>query len=124
MIKGFDGVTVWGSDLNRLLPFYRDIIGFPVAMESPGFVILGEFDGPRICVGTHSEISGHASDRHRWLLRLECDDIHAEVARLKGHGVPIYEEPNHQGGGFWLATCEDPDGNLVQLNYWDKEFAQ
>jgi lactoylglutathione lyase len=119
MIKGFDGVSLWSSDLNNLLPFYRDLMGFPVALESPGFVILGDFEHARICLGTHSEVSGTARDQYRWLLRLESDDIRADVARLKAAGVPIVEEPNDQGGGFWLATCKDPEGNLVQLNYWE-----
>jgi len=120
MITGFDGVSLWSSDLDNLLPFYRDLMGFPVALESPGFVILGDFDRPRLCLGTHSEVRGRPADPHRWLLRLETDDIHADVSRLKAAGVRFIEEPNEQdGGGFWLATCQDPEGNLVQLNYWE-----
>ena len=119
VIKQFDGVSLWSSDLQHLLPFYRDLMGLPVALESPGFVILGDFESPRICIGTHSEVRGPNPDPHRWLLRLTSDDIHAEVARLRAAGVPIIEEPNDQGGGFWLATCKDPEGNLVQLTYWE-----
>ena len=118
MIKRFDGVSLWSSDLQNLLPFYRDIMGLPVALDSPRFVILGDFENPRLCLGSHSEVSGPSTDPHRWLVRLESDDIHADVARLKGLGVEIVEEPNDQGGGFWLATCQDPEGNLVQLNHW------
>jgi lactoylglutathione lyase len=118
MIKRFDGVSLWSSDLNRLLPFYRDVMGLPVALESPRFVILGDFENPRLCLGSHSEVHGPASDPYRWLVRLESDDIDADVARLRAQGVEIVEEPNDQGGGFWLATCKDPEGNLVQLNYW------
>jgi predicted enzyme related to lactoylglutathione lyase len=119
MITKFDGVTLWSSDLNNLLPFYRDVMGLPVAMESPGFVIMGDFENPRLCIGTHSEVHGKPVDVHRWLLRLSSDDIHADVRRLKELGVPVVEEPNDQGGGFWLATCKDPEGNLVQLTHWE-----
>ena len=41
--------------------------------------------------------------------------LHGDTARLKAAGVRFIEEPNNQGGGFWLATFEDPDGNLIQL---------
>jgi predicted enzyme related to lactoylglutathione lyase len=119
MITRFDGVTVWSSDLQNLLPFYRDVMGLPVAMESPRFVILGDFEHPRLCIGSHSEVQGPTADRYRWLIRLDSDDIHADVARLKADGVPVIEEPNDQGGGFWLATCSDPEGNLVQLTHWE-----
>ena len=124
MIKRFDGVSLWSSDLQNLLPFYRDLMGLPVALNAPGFCILGDLENPRLCIGSHSEVSGPTTDAHRWLVRMESDDIHADVARLKAAGVPIVEEPNSQGGGFWLATCKDPEGNLVQLTYWESEAAR
>ncbi len=117
MIKKFDGVSLWSSDLQNLLPFYRDTLGFEVALESPRFVILGG-RGQGLCIGSHSEVNGRPSDPHRWLLRVESDDIHADYARLTASGVEFVEEPNDQGEGFWLATCKDPEGNLIQLNHW------
>jgi predicted enzyme related to lactoylglutathione lyase len=120
MITRFDGVSLWSSDLQNLIPFYRDIIGLPVALENPRFVIFGDLESPRLCIGSHSEVRGGTTDPHRWLVQLQSDDIHADVARLKRADVPFVEEPNEQsGGGFWLATCKDPEGNLVQLNYWE-----
>ena len=41
MIKQFAGASIWSEDPNNLLPFYRDVLGLKVAMESPGFVQLG-----------------------------------------------------------------------------------
>ena len=124
MIKGFDGVTLWSSDLNQLLPFYRDLMGLPVALESPGFVILGEFENPRLCIGTHSEVHGRPADPYRWLLRFESTDLRADLDRLRAAGVEIIEGPNDQGGGFWLGTVKDPEGNLVQLTYWEPGAAR
>ena len=121
MITRFDGMTIWSSDINRLLPFYRDTMGLPVALESPGFVILGDIEQPSLCLGTHSEVAGRNPDRHRFLAQLRTDDIHEEVRRLSAAGVSVYQQPEHQGGGFWIATCEDPDGNFVQLTHMGEE---
>ena len=121
MIKRFDGATLWSSDLNRILPFYRDTMGLSVGLESPGFVILGDLEQPTLCLGTHSKVHGPNPDPHRFLVQLATDDIHAEVLRLAKAGIPIFQQPEHQGGGFWIATCEDPDGNLVQLTHMGKE---
>jgi predicted enzyme related to lactoylglutathione lyase len=121
MITRFDGVTIWSGDLDRLLPFYRDTMGLPIALESPGFVILGDIEQPSLCLGTHSEVRGPNPDRHRFLVQLRTDDIHSEVRRLGDAGIAIYQQPAHQGGGFWIATCEDPDGNLVQLTHMGEE---
>jgi predicted enzyme related to lactoylglutathione lyase len=49
------------------------------------------------------------------MVGLLTDDLHGDTARCKAAGVRFIEELNDQGGGFWLATFEDPDGNLIQL---------
>src|SRR4029453_13836883 len=54
MIIGVRGTTVWSEDLNRLLPFYRDRLGLPVAIDTPGFVVLGRSDAHALALGTHS----------------------------------------------------------------------
>ena len=55
------------------------------------------------------------------MVGLRTDDIQADTARLQAAGVRFIEEPNDQGEGFWLATFEDPDGNLVQLYQFARE---
>ena len=45
MITGLRGATIWSEDLNRLLPFYRDVLGLPVTLLVDGcsapFVTVG-----------------------------------------------------------------------------------
>ena len=49
MIKGLRGATIWSEDLNNLLPFYRDLLGFDITFRGPtpedGF--FGKGDGLR-----------------------------------------------------------------------------
>ena len=40
MIKGLRGATIWSEDLNNLLPFYRDVLGFKVGLQIDGFAVL------------------------------------------------------------------------------------
>ena len=35
MIKGLRGASIWSEDLDNLLPFYRDLLGLPVAIQIP-----------------------------------------------------------------------------------------
>ena len=58
MITGVRGATIWSEDLNTLLPFYRDVLGLPVAIDTPGFVVLGRGDSHTLALGTHSEVRG------------------------------------------------------------------
>jgi lactoylglutathione lyase len=114
MIKGLSGATIWSEDLNRLLPFYRDVLGLPVRMDSPQFVVFGTAEGPALGLGTHSEVRGSTTDPARHMVGLASDDIQADWKRLQGAGVKFIEAPKNYGN-LWIATLTDPDGNLVQL---------
>jgi predicted enzyme related to lactoylglutathione lyase len=115
MITNLDWVTIWSQDLNILLPFYRDMLGLHVREQSPGFVVLGgERDGPGVCLGTHSEVKGRASDPYRHMLGLLVDDLDAEYRRLAAAGVSFLERPTRYTRAR-MATLMDPEGNIVQL---------
>ena len=116
MIKNLAGVSRWSSDLNNLLPFYRDVLGLKVVDQSPGFVLLGEnLDVPTLGLGTHSEVRGKNSDPARHMVGFESDDLMGDWKRLKEAGVEFIEEPTEYGGEVLIATLKDPEGNLVQL---------
>ncbi len=115
MILGLGGATIWSEDIGNLLPFYRDVVGMQVGIGTPDFVVFGDQTRPALAIGSHSEVRGRTAEPARHMVGLLTDDIQADTARLKAGGVRFIEEPNDQGGGFWLATFEDPDGNLIQL---------
>jgi predicted enzyme related to lactoylglutathione lyase len=114
VIKRLAGASIWSEDLHNLLPFYRDVLGLPVSIESPGFVVLGDPNGVSLGLGTHSEVQGRTREPARHMVGFESDDVVGECARLKAAGVEFIEEPNQQEG-MWIATCKDPEGNFVQL---------
>jgi predicted enzyme related to lactoylglutathione lyase len=114
MIRGLRGATIWSEDLNNLLPFYRDTLGLPVALQVPGFVVLGELGAPTLALGTHSEVHGLNADPARHMVGLATDDLAADWKRLKGAGVEFVEDPTEYGT-LRIATLKDPEGNLLQL---------
>jgi len=114
MIKGLSGATIWSEDLNKLLPFYRDVLGLTVRLQTPGFVVFGEAGAPALALGTHSEVRGRNADPARHMVGFLTDDITADWKRLKGAGVEFAEDPKDYGN-LWLATLKDPEGNLLQL---------
>ena len=117
MIKKFAGASIWSEDLNKLLPFYRDMLGLKVVQESEGFVVLGEEnpESATLGLGTHSEVHGRNSDPARHMIGLESDDLAADYQRLKEAGVEFIEDPTEYGDDMSIATLKDPEGNLVQL---------
>ena len=114
MITGLRGASIWSEDLNNLLPFYRDVLGLTVSVQTPGFVVLGAREAPALALGTHSQVRGRNTDPARHMVGLATDDITADCKRLKDAGVEFVEDPKDYGN-LWVATLEDPEGNLVQL---------
>ncbi len=116
MIKQFAGASIWSENLNNLLPFYRDVLGLKVAMQTPGFVQIGEDrpDAPALGLGTHSEVHGANPDPSRHMVAFLSDDLNADWKRLKEAGVEFVEDPTDYGD-IRIATLKDPEGNLVQL---------
>ena len=114
MINGLGGATIWSSDLKNLLPFYRDVVGLQVTVDTPEFALLGQEGQPSLGLGTHSEVRGKASDPYRHMVGFRTDDIRADTERMKKAGTEFIEEPNQQDG-LMLATFRDPEGNICQL---------
>ena len=114
MIKGLRGATIWSEDLGNLLPFYRDVLGLGVAIQTPGFVVLGDRGAPTLALGTHSEVHGRNADSARHMVALTSDDVRTDWKRLKDAGVEFVEDPTDYPT-VRIATLKDPDGNLVQL---------
>jgi predicted enzyme related to lactoylglutathione lyase len=109
MITGLRGASIWSEDLNNLLPFYRDVLGLTVSVQTPGFVVLGG-----LALGTHDRVRGRNADPARHMVGLTTDDLTGDWKRLKDAGVRFVEDPTDYGT-VRIATLEDPEGNLVQL---------
>ena len=116
MIKGLSTAGIWSEDIQKsLLPFYRDVVGLPVSVDTPGFVVLGNNTrGPSVTLGTHSDVRGKNADAARHMVGLETDDIQSDCQRLKSKGVEFIEEPT-KFDQVTVATFKDPEVNYIQL---------
>ena len=114
MINGLRGATIWSEDLNNLLPFYRDLLGFKVGVQTDRFVVLGDGSTPYFALGSHSEVHGRNTDPARQMVGLTTDDVDADWKRLKAAGVDFVEAPTDYQT-VRIATLRDPEGNLLQL---------
>lgn len=117
MITGLGTAGIWSEDIQKsLLPFYRDVLGLPLSVDTPGFVVLGSGAAgtPSVTLGTHSEVKGKNADPARHMVGFTTDDIQADFQRLKSKGVEFIEEPT-DFPNVTVATFKDPEGNYLQL---------
>lgn len=114
MIQGVAGVIIWTDNLERLSSFYRGTLGFTPHSVRPDWVAFS-FGEVRLSLGVHSQVAGPARDPHRVMVNLAVDDILAVTQRLVKGGVVFTRLPEQESWGGWVATFQDPDGNMLQL---------
>ena len=112
--------TIPVTDLERSLPFYRDVLGLPVLEQTPFAIRFG--------AGAATQISTYKRppiERGHTTCHFEVADIEAAVADLRARGVAFeeYDLPmlrtvngiaplGPTARGAWL---KDPDGNVLGL---------
>ena len=101
------------EDPERLVAFYRDVIGLKPNPEMGE----GTFDagGTPFMVDGHSETKGEASEPQRALFNFFVDDVEAEQRRLEEQGVKFIRTAGREEWGGVISTFGDPDGNYGQL---------
>lgn len=141
MIRGIHHIAINTPDLDRLVAFYRDVVGFEV-VESTAFEWK---DSPEI--DTIVGIKGSASKvvmlraanayiemfeyqypkaRHADRLNpsdygythicLDVTDVPAEYERLSKNGMTFHAPPTSvEGGRIRTVYGRDPDGNIIEL---------
>ena len=114
MIENVVGVIIWTEDLERLAAFYQDVVGLIPHSVQPTFVSYS-FGEMRFSLGVHEQVSGPSRDPYRVMINLGVTEIHRVYERLKERGVAFIRPPEQEHWGGWVATFQDPDGNILQL---------
>ena len=140
MILGVHHVAISTADAERMLGFYRDLLGFEVRYDNSwprGTRVADRITGlpdssARQILLAHGnlylELFEYASpqprhsDPHRPVcdhgithLCLDVDDLDAEYARLLDAGVTFHSAPQDLGAGVRTVYGRDPEGNVVEF---------
>lgn len=106
------------ADLERLLPFYTDVLGgeqeYQFPPEGPAAYVSLSFGKASLGLG-HDPAYQPAVGTPAICLWLYVDDIVESVERIRAAGGRITQEPADQPWGEREARAEDPDGNLLVL---------
>ena len=114
MIEGVAGVIIWTDRLEEMSAFYRNSLGLEPHSVRPDFVAF-RWGDVRLSIGAHTLVKGGAKDPYRIMVNLSVRDIHSYYKDALGRGVRFVRPPEQEHWGGYVATLEDPDGNLVQL---------
>lgn len=119
MIKGINAVLINTNQFEKMVNFYKDVVGVPLSIADHGGGKHAETEFGDI----HFSImqGDSASHESRGIsVSFHVDDIQVEYERIKQNGVEIQEPQSLPFGGI-VSTLKDPDGNGVILMMWQKE---
>ncbi len=102
-------VTLPVTDVPRAVAFYR-LLGFRQIVDAPHYARFEcHPDGPSFSVHLTSALE---SD-NGVVVYFECEDVDAEIDRLRRVGVEIESGPVDQTWLWREAHLRDPDGNRI-----------
>lgn len=140
MIRGIHHAAISTGNMERLLAFYRDLLGFRVVLDFAWAAgtesadrITGLDGSAARAVMLHAgnalvELFEYASPSPRpadpqWRvcdhgvthICLEVTDVDAEYERLRAAGMVFHCPPQEAGMNLRATYGRDPDGNVVEL---------
>jgi predicted enzyme related to lactoylglutathione lyase len=106
-------INITSEKPDRLLTFYRDVVGLPPNPDiGDGAFLAG---GTPFIVDGHSSTKGATKEPQRVLVNFFVDDLAAEQSRLEEQGVKFIRTAGKEYWGGVISTFLDPDGNYCQL---------
>jgi len=113
-IRDIDHVVIRCGDIDRMLAFYRDVLGCPLEKAQPGLLQLRA--GRSLVDLVPGGIPGGRNMDHL-CLRVEPFDAGAIAKHLEAHGVTPGEVVPRSGadGEGPSMYIEDPEGNRLEL---------
>ncbi len=116
MLK-FNSILLFSQNPQKLSEFYKKIFGKNPDMEEGGYFGFALGSG-FITIGPHDKVRGKNLNPERIMINFESENVEKEFERIKDLGAKVIAEPYHPENdeNYTIATLEDPDGNIFQLN--------
>jgi catechol 2,3-dioxygenase-like lactoylglutathione lyase family enzyme len=107
------------SSLDKLVPFYSDVLGLKVIGQAEGEFVF--FDTGGTVQLALRELHGTADPGNTEFV-FEVQDIHKSYEDLKQKGVSFRVAPRVITGSetrdFYAADFRDPDGHILSITGW------
>ncbi|HEX5201637.1 VOC family protein [Paractinoplanes rhizophilus] len=117
-LRFLSGIILVSGDPARLVAFYRDVLGLPLAEEQHGDSEphwACELGDVHFAIHPTADYPGEPAATGAVKLALMVFDLDAFVAWLSGRGVELCYPPVAFGTQSRITAVCDPDGNLVEL---------
>ena len=112
LVKGFDLVFYWATDLGRSVDFYREVLGLELVSRDGDNWAEFSVDGRRFAL--HAVGEGQRMQPGGATAVFTVGDLDEARAYLADRGVEVTHEGEVAGYARFLSFA-DPDGNTIQF---------
>jgi lactoylglutathione lyase len=98
------------TDMDRAVKFYRDMVGFPLKFQSPGW---SEFATGETTLALHPASEKNAAGKVE--MGFNVPDLAKFYEEMRAKGVKFPMPPKKQDFGGMLAQFEDSEGAYVSV---------
>jgi len=131
MATRIDMIGIFVTDLQRMVTFYRDVLGFATDWDGQGPYAEFQHDGVRFSMyerallpgllGQEPSYPGDINGTFELAIDLPTSaDVDQEYARIVAvGGRPVYA-PRDEPWGMRSSMVADPDGNLIEIGSWNR----
>ncbi|MEV0714289.1 VOC family protein [Asanoa sp. NPDC050611] len=117
-LRFLSGIILTSTDPTRLVAFYRDVLGLPLADERHGDSAphwACELGDVHFAIHAAADYPGEPTAVGSVKLAFMVFDLAPLVAWLAESGVELCYPPEEFGTESRITAVRDPDGNLVEL---------
>lgn len=126
-----DMLGIFVNDLQHMVTFYRDVLGFEIDWDGNGPHAEFRSDGVRFSMYERAQLPGLLGQAPTYpsglngTFELAIDlPTSAEVdqvfqSTVAGGGRPVYA-PRDEPWGMRSSMVADPEGNLIEIGSWNK----
>jgi catechol 2,3-dioxygenase-like lactoylglutathione lyase family enzyme len=120
-IKGLSHVVLYVNDLDKMVAFYRDVLGLVQYHEHPGRMVFltpdPDIDDHQLALAKGREGDAKILAHIAWRVDTPAD-VKAFYEKFKAEGVPIHHCASHayeEMGNTVSCYFLDPDGNRIEI---------
>jgi predicted enzyme related to lactoylglutathione lyase len=125
-IEFLSAVIIISKDMERLVGFYRDVIGLPLEGEEHGGTKKHygcELGHIHFAIHPPENFEDHATGTGSTRLAFTTFDVSALAKRIESHGHKLVFGPKDTGFAQMIAV-HDPDGNYVEFTQLSDRWFQ
>ena len=128
-----DGFGLFVDDMEKMVNFYRDVLGFEIQWEKGGnnvflvkdgvtFLLFGKKDFEKMTSRSFSYIKGGQNGHFEIALSVPTfADVDKEYERVCRMGAVSAMPPTTEEWGQRTCYIADPEGNLIEIGSFNKD---